>query len=932
FLESSMNYKSGLADILRRLNSHFQDKEKETCQVNGVQRIGGLEASSRGSLLNSQISVSISRLNQSLNHSQRSPLLDAALSLMGYRITHICNATTEFLVNTLISILLSTITCKFLSKTSYSAIKVGENDANARHVQYDATWQKAIVGRTSDWRPSFDQGFLQIGSILSLNDFSQLLEACKSIFRNLEANGNLSSLLMDALLRVATSMTSFKLQYPLSSRTYKKFTEEKHSSVKLLNLFMKEEEVGDKNFNLSIRLLAWRLQPFLLKQDMENLLMEAMQRPLLQLKHELCHRDAWRLMVLNMAAAPDVFMEARCLLHKWFLLIGADRILEVRIELVAAIRDVLLKPSAWGLSKDDGLKLPTSYAFFCRRQKPLLMTLMRPLSYGNLLTIIDTLEDMQSLESFDASIYAGAGTLQSISTSVSGISLSDWKSCEKSSLVNHNSAWALLLEFPLWFHFASMILFKSENFDCSEAECRMVYQDIEQLHSNDVIQDIDRMRSSKCDSSHNAAKYLGWVLSPIDAMHRDLVIRSLLEASKGWINWRSKLLMSSRKNRIKECHNSEHNSFVLENVNKPKRKRSLFSLGNEGGGLDVRLKKVKVNAVRNDMHEMDSRDHGTEENAPAVMLWLDEFSHLCRKLWIRPVISDLVNKNAHNYGVAGNCEGWGESEALGTSGKHDHSYENTPSDGWLKQYTFLRRIPLGLFLSNVHILDEQACQMLLHFAAADGDLATITGLADGIYQETKTNPQSTAQTGHVSTSSSGQNVKTGIDTEGYAHRTENKKDSMLWCFQNEGKTNWTRVTAVILSLFDMINLSYSMFQTVNGCQNFCSEVREKAGEFLVTCIKKLLECSDFRQPRLLIDLRSRFANWAQQGEGIFTEVEHCGNANAPVEQAVWRDLMFALSIEEELFDLDINVSRLPSGNTRRWIEEWAWLTTGNFTG
>ncbi|GLJ41816.1 hypothetical protein SUGI_0865800 [Cryptomeria japonica] len=247
-----MNCKSGLADILRRLSSHFQEIEKGKCQVNGATRVGGLETSvGGGSLLNSQTSVNISLLNQSLNLSQRSPFLDAALSLMGYRVPHICNATTGFLVNTLISVLLSTITCKFLSKSSYGAMK--ENGANTSHDPFHVTWRKAAVGMISDSWPLLDQGFLQIGSFLSFNDFSKLLEACESIFRNLEAHGNLSSLLMDAILRVATSMTSFKVQFPLSSTTYKKFSKEKYSPLKLLNIFVKEEEVADQSLKSSIR-------------------------------------------------------------------------------------------------------------------------------------------------------------------------------------------------------------------------------------------------------------------------------------------------------------------------------------------------------------------------------------------------------------------------------------------------------------------------------------------------------------------------------------------------------------------------------------------------------------------------------------------------------------------------------------------------------
>jgi hypothetical protein len=486
-------------------------------------------------------------------------------------------------------------------------------------------------------------------------------------------------------------------------------------------------------------------------------------------------------MVISLAAAPEIFSEARRLLHKWFLQTGADRVLEVQIELVSAILDVLSRPSSWGIPLDADLKFPSSYAFFCQRLQSLLTVLMGPLSYGNLLTILNILEEVQSWEEFNST------DIQSFS--------SNKKPCKTSLLVDHNSAWALLLDFPTWFHFASILLFQQDKVEFSEAQPGTESHDSKLVQSKNVTGKVDKVRASSFDSFYNAAKYLAWVLSPLEASHRDLVVRSLVETAKSWKPWRSKLICSEKRMRVEETC-SQFNSLGWEGEIKVNRKRSVSSLASEKSGLDVRHKKAKVEWVHEDpaqnyLHEKDTGDNSLEKSPQAVMMWLADFSHSCSELCSQPVMSDLLHMNASIYRGTRNCEGWSESQAVRTERMSGGLSQKAGADAWVTHYAFLRRIPLGLFLANVHLLNEYACYLLLHFVAAEEGSVLTPDSAVGTYHDIPKNQCANLQVGHASTSLYPRNsVEMNMCTEEPAHRTEGFRESTLSDCQGERKTNW----------------------------------------------------------------------------------------------------------------------------------------------
>lgn len=191
-----MNSKFVLADILELLESHLLKRHQKSCQVSdALQKTGGSDDALEGkSRLNSQKIESISDLNQSLKLIERGPLLDAALSIMGYRVPQICDATTSFLIDTLTSILQSTITCKVLSKFSCNAVQKNQNEATTSHCIFDMMGpnkEQNCLADTDVYRQQLfsKQQFLQIGTVISANDFSKIVKACETIFGNLQAYG-----------------------------------------------------------------------------------------------------------------------------------------------------------------------------------------------------------------------------------------------------------------------------------------------------------------------------------------------------------------------------------------------------------------------------------------------------------------------------------------------------------------------------------------------------------------------------------------------------------------------------------------------------------------------------------------------------------------------------------------------------------------------
>ncbi|OVA16334.1 hypothetical protein BVC80_8473g1 [Macleaya cordata] len=617
----------------------------------------------------------ISSLNQTLNLNEESRVrvFDTALSLMCFKAPQVFDSMIENLVGTIVSVLLSSISCKVLR------------------------FQK--------------EEFLQIGSSISRYDCGELIKACLDVFGRLEGHGNLSHLLFRAVLRVAISASCHQSLFPLPNIVIVEPSYQKNTAFSKLHSLL-PEEISVSNEMLS-RLFLWYLEPLTLKDDISRILSESSKRPFLSLKKELYERMTWRSIILCMVLSPTMFIETRTLLHSWFLLTGLTSILELQIEIVSSVLDVLQRPMWWGMSMEVGSKLPFSQAYFLDKHH-LLLRLAGPLSCESLLGLVHLIRGLVShAENHSDPIFK--------QTSI------------KARMIDHKSTWALLMAFPVWFYFASALLFSGKN--CPDMFLPRCITGAVKTQTHDIEQN----RAS-------AARYLAWILIPCNEYHSDLLVNCLIEISIS----------------LEHCCLDTHNVTA---------------------GFQKKLMTPKDHDYKNTMaaKEYDGR---------AMGLWLKQFHDCHVSYW---------NKIANN------------SESAGAK---------APKILSLRQNLLFRRIPLGIFIGCSNI-DEEACELLLHYAATGAILPY------------------------------------------------DNKDLMTLSEKSDERKEAIEGAHLVFSLFDVIeDMSDSIFETEESSHEFICRLRVKVGRFLVKCVEKLLQLNtdeDNEEMLMLMDLRRRLSQWRHQG-------------------------------------------------------------------
>ncbi|KAH0970709.1 hypothetical protein GBA52_022865 [Prunus armeniaca] len=296
------------------------------------------------------LDLSISKLNQSLNPNgnSRVRVLDTVLSLMCFKAPQVFDSGIDYLVKTIVTVLLSSIRCKVL-------------------------------------RSPKDE-ILLIGSSISHRDCGHMIEAAADILEKLEGHGKLSDSLLCAIVRVVSSASLYRqLSRPVLD--VKSVDARKTLTSKLLCHFPREKSLD--NNKIPFRLLLWYLDPLILKRDVSNILQETIDRPFLCLSKEFRESNDWLSVITSLILSPIMFVEARALLHRWFLVTnqfcirGLASVLELLIQLVAVILDVVSRPMFWDISLEVGAKLPFSNAYFPYNQR-LLRILTGPLSHEGL--------------------------------------------------------------------------------------------------------------------------------------------------------------------------------------------------------------------------------------------------------------------------------------------------------------------------------------------------------------------------------------------------------------------------------------------------------------------------------------------------------------------------------------------------------------------
>ncbi|XP_074577434.1 uncharacterized protein LOC141833836 [Curcuma longa] len=417
-----------------------------------------------------ETTAAISSLSASLGYDDDSGLrvLNAALSLMCFRDAELHRVRIECLVDSMISLLSSSISCKVLR----------------------------TLGRK-------DEEFLGIGTSFSTRDCVSLIRVCADVLNCLSGHcgaGDSHALLYATIKAVISSSICQNLLPSSSIGSLEEkdlyFDLQTELSKLICNLSNETFNVGNKS---QIRLLFWYLDPMILKKDISEILQECVRRPFLCLKKELHDRVSWRNVIICLVTSSTVFLETRAMLHRWFISTGLASSLNLKVGIVASVLDILSRPMWWQLPAEVGLKLPCSYAYFSNRHHELLAILTGQLSCKSFLQLV---------------CY--------IKARVASLLTSD-NSCNHGNfvdLVGCNSAWAVLLDFPVWFYFAIALIFL-------KSRC--------EAHLPSALHSILRTETVNYVELHDAAIYfISWILDPAD-IARDILAKGIVELSESYI-------------------------------------------------------------------------------------------------------------------------------------------------------------------------------------------------------------------------------------------------------------------------------------------------------------------------------------------------------------------------------------------------------------
>ncbi|KAF8036357.1 hypothetical protein BT93_C2159 [Corymbia citriodora subsp. variegata] len=163
--------------------------------------------------------------------------------------------------------------------------------------------------------------------------------------------------------------------------------------------------------------------------------------------------------------------------------------------------------------------------------------------------------------------------------------------------------------------------------------------------------------------------------------------------------------------------------------------------------------------------------------------------------------------------------------------------EGQSIDGCLKQSMMFREIPLAILIGQSSLIDEDVCELLLHYA------------------------------------STGRILQPGkIKRVGLKHMRSYSEGpvSALWnddCVKEEA----IRGACLIFKLTDIVeNMSSLLCETEESELGFICRLKERIVGYLVKCIKSLIQLETFEGKSLmLLDLHHRLLQWKHNGQGRF---------------------------------------------------------------
>ncbi|XP_010413573.1 PREDICTED: uncharacterized protein LOC104699876 isoform X1 [Camelina sativa] len=333
---------------------------------------------------------------------------------------------------------------------------------------------------------------LQFGSSYLPRCSDDLIQVSKDIIDKLGgSNGRLATELFQAVVRSAAST---------SCSVHRKLEDGRNRAVSKLLAFLPRESSVD-NHEIPLRILFWYQDPLSLKEDVSRILKDVVERPFLCLKKELFERAEWRDIVICLALSPSMFINTRALLHKWLLLTGLASVFEVLAGLVSAIVDTISRPSLWGIPVELASMLPFSDTYF-PSQCQILRILAGPLTSKSLVMLAHTVSKPSAVpgkQGRDA--YCKPTPI-------------------KVQALDDKTEWALAINFPDWFYFASAMLFSDG-------------KSLENIHRRYISKVADcRQACDAEDLSIAAATYIAWILNPVTGTIQESLSKSLIRVSE----------------------------------------------------------------------------------------------------------------------------------------------------------------------------------------------------------------------------------------------------------------------------------------------------------------------------------------------------------------------------------------------------------------
>ncbi|KAK4396923.1 hypothetical protein Sango_1528900 [Sesamum angolense] len=346
---------------------------------------------------------------------------------------------------------------------------------------------------------------LWVGGLVSRSDCANVMERCADILGKLEGRkDDLCALLLYAVIRVAALAPCFPRPIRSTPNLEMKFSDSSTSALANLRCHLLDEvKVKDGEVPLS-------------KDEFHKLFKITLQ-------------DGVEIQSNLPCTFPSMFVETRALLHGWFLMTGLASVMELQIEFVGQVLDVISRPMWWGISMEVGSKLPFSHAYF-PQEYHLLRILAGPISEEYFQNLIDKISAVCS--------HTGVHSVTSLK-----------KAPSKINKVDHKSMWAMVMNFPGWFFFASMLLF------CDNIP-------VDSFHFRSIPGSIKHylMHDTEVSSSTAAANVIAWILNPISESDQYLMVDHLVKVSELWTLKCSSL---SESNDIKRVHMKETSRLKL---------------------------------------------------------------------------------------------------------------------------------------------------------------------------------------------------------------------------------------------------------------------------------------------------------------------------------------------------------------------------------